>query len=379
MLKKLLLVLLGVVFILPVVGALAGIKFLQIRTLMAGSANQGPPPESVSLGEVRSENWETRIPAVGSVTAVQGVMVSAQSEGAVREITFEPGTAVEAGQVLVRLDTDVEQAQLRAAEAAAAWAGLSFKRAQELLESKTISQAELDSADAAVKQAEAQSDNIRAVIAKKTITAPFAGRLGIRLINVGQFLEKGQAVVSLQSLDPVFVEFSLPQQRLGVINEGLVVRATSDAFVGASFPGAITAINSDVDPATRNVRLQATLANANGQLRPGMFVSLDVVLPKAEPVLAIPATAVVYAPYGNSVFVAVDGEAGPDGQKPLIAEQRTVRLGLHRGDFVTVTEGLQAGDRIVTAGAFKLRQGAKIVPSDRGVTAPQLEPKPTDA
>jgi membrane fusion protein (multidrug efflux system) len=338
----------------------------------------GLPPASVSLGEVQAEKWEVRLSAVGSVSAVQGVTVAAEAEGVVREIRFEAGARVTAGEVLVRLDTDVEEAQLRAAEASADWARVSHKRAQDLIASRTISQAELDSTDAGVKQAEAQADNIRALIAKKTIVALFTGRLGIRAISVGQFLNKGEAIVSLQALDPVYVEFSLPQQRLGVVQPGLLVRVTSDAYAGRVFEGKVTAINADVDPVTRNVRVQATLANGGGELRPGMFVSVDVVLPESEAVLVVPATAIVYASYGNSIFLAVEGEAGPDGVKPLLAEQRTVRLGMRRGDFVAVTAGVNAGEKIVTNGAFKLRTGTPLIPSSQGVTAPELNPKPAD-
>lgn len=377
--RKLLIGLLGVVFILPFLGTLVGIKVLQIQTLMAAMGQQGQPPEAVNLGEVREVSWERRVEAVGSVVAVQGVIVAAEADGVVRAIEAEAGAVVKAGQVLVRLDSEVEEAQLRAAEATAEWARVSFKRAQELFGSRTVSQAEVDSAQAEVKQAEAQADNIRAMIAKKTIVAPFAGRLGVRQISLGQFLNKGGPVISLQSLDPVYVEFSVPQQRLGLIQHDYVVRVTSDAFAERTFEGRITAINPDIDPATLNVRVQSTLTNTDGLLRPGMFVAVDVVLPEAENVLAIPTTAVVYAPYGNSVFVAVEGEAGPDGKRPLVAEQRTVRLGLNRGDFVAVTAGLKVGERIVTSGAFKLRQGVTLLPSDRGVTEPQLEPKPADA
>ena len=374
MLKNLAIAFVGLLFVLPI----AGIKVLQIKTLMGMPQPNGLPPAAVSLGEVRSENWEARLSAVGTVAAFQGVTVSAEAEGVVREIRFEAGAVVAAGEVLVRIDTDVEQAQLRAAEANAEWARLSHKRAQDLVESRTISQAELDSADAAVKQAEAQADNIRALIAKKTIVAPFAGRLGIRAISVGQFLNKGDPIVSLQALDPVFVEFSLPQQRLGIVRTDLLVRVTSDAYPGRSFEGKVSAMNADVDPVTRNVRIQATLANTDGELRPGMFVSVDVVLPESETVLAVPATAVVFASYGNSVFVAVEGEPDGEGKKPLLAEQRTVRLGLRRGDFVAVTAGVKAGEKIVTNGAFKLRSGTPLIPREDGVTAPEIDPKPAD-
>lgn len=374
MLKKILVFALGLLVALPIVGAIAGIKILQIRTLMA-MGEQSEPPAFVSLGEVREEEWENRIAAVGSVAAFQGVIVSAEAEGTVREILFEPGSTVTAGQPLVRLDTEVELAQLASAEAAADLAVTTLERTRELFASSTISKADLDAAEATVKQTRAQVENLRAVIAKKTVTAPFGGRLGIRQINVGQFLTKGAAVVSLQALDPVYVEFSLPQQRLGAIAEGMVVRVKSDAYPETPFEGKLTAVNPEVDAVTRSVRMQATLANTDGKLRPGMFVTVDVVQPQADHVLAIPETAVVYAPYGSTVFVAAEGKPGADGKKPLVAELRNVRLGSRRGDFVTVVSGLKAGERIVTNGGLKLRQGSVIMESTLGVTEPRLAPE----
>jgi membrane fusion protein (multidrug efflux system) len=211
-----------------------------------------------------------------------------------------------------------------------------------------------------LKQAEAQVDNLRAVIAKKTVHAPFAGKLGIRRISVGQFLSKGSPVVSLQSLDPVYVEFSLPQQRLGELAEGLGVTVSSDAYPGRSFEGKVTAVNPDIDPATRNVRVQATLPNPGNRLRPGMFVAVDLILARSETLLFIPATAVLHAPVGDSIFVIGEGQAGPDGVKSLLVQQRLVRLGVRRGDFVAVTEGVKAGEKIVSVGAFKLRPGMPV-------------------
>ncbi len=292
----------GIIIVLPIAGGIVAIKVLQFKAMGAASAQQVIPPEPVNVAEVREERWQPRVSAVGSVMAFQGTVVSAEAEGVVREIKFEAGSVVKAGDELVQLDVEIEQAQLRAAEAAAEWARVSFKRAKELIASRSISQAELDSADASLKQANAQVDNIRAVIAKKTVRAPFAGKLGIRRISVGQFLEKGSPVVSLQSLDPVYVEFSLPQQRLGELTEGLKVAVSSDSYPGQQFEGKITAVNPEIDHATRNVRVQATLANGDGRLRPGMFVSVDMILARSEKVLFIPATAVLHAPFGDSVF-----------------------------------------------------------------------------
>ncbi len=353
---------LGIIVVLPIVGGIVTVKFLQFRAMGAASAQQVMLPEPVTVVEVREELWRPRVSSVGSVAAVQGTHVSTEVDGTVREIKFEGGSSVNTGDELLKLDADIEQAQLRAAEAAADWARVSFERAKELIKSRLISQAELDSADASLKQANAQVDNIRAVIAKKTVRAPFAGKLGIRRISVGQFLDKGSPVVSLQSLDPVYVEFSLPQQRLGQLAEGLKVAVSSDAYPGQPFEGTITAINPDIDSVTRNVRVQATLANTDGRLRPGMFVAVDMILAQSEKVLFIPAAAILHAPFGDSVFVIEPGEeALPDGTWPLVARQRLVRLGARQGDFVIATEGVARGERIVSTGAFKLRPGTHVV------------------
>ncbi len=377
--KRLRWVILGVVIVLPIAGGLIGMKVLQFRAMGAAAAQQVMPPERVNVAEVREEQWQPRVSSFGTVMAVQGTVVSAEAEGLVREIAFEAGSVVKAGDLLAQLDADVEQAQLRAAEAAAELARLSFKRAKELVESEGISRAGYDSAENNLKQADAQLDNIRAVIAKKTVRAPFSGKLGIRQISVGQLLQRGSPVVSLQSLDPVYVEFSLPQKQLSDLVEGLKVAVSSDTFPGRPFEGRITAVNPEIDPATRNVRVQATLANPGGRLRPGMFVSVDLILARSEKVLFIPATAVLHAPFGDSVFVIEEGPAGPGGVKPLVVRQQFVRLGARQGDFVVATEGLKIGERVVSTGVFKLRPGLSVV-IDNALAPPfTLAPKPNNS
>jgi membrane fusion protein (multidrug efflux system) len=354
-------VLAGFVIVVLVVGTLVGVKMFQFKAMGDAAAQQVMPPEPVNAMEVRREQWQSRASAVGSVVAVQGAVVSAEAEGNVRKIAFEAGSLVKAGDELVRIDDDIERAQLRSAEAAAEWAHVTLDRAQGLIGSRAISQAELDQAQANVKQADAQIDNIRAAIDKKVVRAPFTGKLGIRRISVGQFLSTGDPIVSLQSLDPVYVEFSLPQQRLGDLSEGLSVVVAADSYPGEKFQGTVTAVDPDVDPATRNVRVQATLGNADQRLRPGMFVTVDVVLAQTEDVLVIPSTAVLHAPQGDSIFVIEEGEAGADGKRPLVVRQQPVRLGERRGDFVVAKEGTSAGDQIVTTGVFKLRPGTAVV------------------
>lgn len=373
--KSLRYVLLGILIAAPIVGALVGIKYYQFGAMSDAAAKQIMPPQPVNAATVREEVWQPRVASVGTVMAMQGTVIRTEAEGVVRTINFEPGSAVQGGDVLLELDVDVEQAQLRVAEAAAELARSSFKRAKDLIGNRSISQADYDAAAINLKQANAQVDNLRAVIAKKTVRAPFSGHLGIRQISVGQFLEKGSPVVSLQSLDPIYVDFSLPQQRLGDLADGLRVNVRSDAYPEQPFEGKITAVNPDIDSATRNVRVQATMANPDGRLRPGMFVEIGLILDRSEQVLVIPATAVLHAPYGDSLFVIEEAEqAGADGKKTLVAQQKFVRLGARRGDFVVVTEGLTAGEQIVSTGAFKLRPGMAVVIDNR--LAPEFKAAP---
>ncbi len=372
-------IVLTLILVVVLVGALAGIKGLQFKTMFAQGANFAPPPETVTTAEVKPDTWQPTLTAVGSVAAVQGVMLSAEMAGAVKNIAFESGATVRAGELLVELDSSVEQAQLRSALASADLARLNLERARDLRGKSMMSQADLDSAEAQAKQANAQIDNIRAVIAKKTIRAPFAGRTGIRQVNLGQFLDNGAAIVTLQSLDPVYVDFALPQQNLSQLGVGMTVRVTTDAFPGQSFTGKLTAINSEVDAVTRNVRLQATLANPAGKLRPGMYVNVAADLPEMERVLMIPATAVLYAPYGDSVFVVEDKKDEKTGAVGKVLNQKFVRLGKTRGDFVVVVSGLDVDQTIVTTGVFKLRNGMSVVVDNKLAPNFQLAPKPANS
>lgn len=367
----------GIVIAVLIVAAIVGVKMSQFKALGEAAAQQTVPPQPVNATEVMRYEWQPRLTSVGSVVAVQGTIVRTELPGVVREIAFEPGSVVRKGDVLVKLDTDIEQAQLREAEAEAKWAHITYERALNLIKSRAISQAELDEAQAAMARADARVDSIRATIAKKIVRAPFTGKLGIRSISIGQFLDTGAEVVSLQAIDPVFVDFSVPQQQLGELREGLDVAALLDAYPEKAFKGTITAIESHVDPATRNVRVQATVPNQDGLLRPGMFVTVDVMLARSEDVLVIPATAVLHAPYGDSVFViekAEDGNAQADA--PLVVRQQYVRLGDRRGDYVVATEGVEDGQQVVSTGVFKLRSGMPVVIDN--TLAPQFSfaPKP---
>lgn len=350
-----------IVGLLVLIGILGGIKGLQIFRMTAQGKQFVPPPETVTAFEAHPDSWESLLTSVASLEAVQGVMVTAELKGKVEDIAFKPGEMVRTGDLLVQQDISSETAQLRASEATVALAKLTLERTRKLLKEKTVSQSQYDNADAQYKEAAAQLDTIRSAISKKTIRAPFAGRLGIRLINQGQILNEGDAIVSLQSLDPIFVNFSLPQQQLAQVRTGLSVRVTTDVLPGRVVEGKITAINPAVDAATRNIRMQATAANPQEQLRPGMFVNVAVVLPAREKVLPIPATAVLYAPYGDSVFVVEEKKTAKNSRPIKTVHQQFVRLGEKRGDFIAVLSGLKEGETVVSTGVFKLRNGQAVV------------------
>ncbi len=376
MVKRIIITLIGIIIL---IGVLAGIKGLQIQRMIAHGDNFVPPPEVVTTAMAKTDSWELFLTAVGSLEAVQGVVVTAELKGKVVHIAFEPGSMVKAGDLLVQQDTSVESAQLRAAEAEVALAKINFERTKKLVASKTVSQSDFDNADAEYKQAVAQADNVRAVIGKKTIRAPFSGRLGIRQVNLGQTLNEGDEIVSLQSLDPIYVNFLLPQQRLARIYSGLAIRLTTDAFPGQVISGKITAINPQVDVATRNIRIQGTVENPAELLRPGMYVNVSVVLPDRLEVLAIPATSVLYAPYGDSVFVVEEQKNDSNKSSGLVLNQKFVRLGKKRGDFVSVISGLRQGETVVSTGVFKLRNGQAVVIDN--TLSPEFKkmPKPADA
>jgi membrane fusion protein (multidrug efflux system) len=363
-------ILLGVGLVIVIGGGLAAIKTLQIGALM--SAEMPPESATIATAVAQAEEWPDTIPAVGSVSAVQGVMIAPEISGTVTEINFESGATVQPGDLLVKLETASEAAQLRAAEAQAQLAQLNAERARKLHEGNAVSQAEIDTAEASLQQAQAQADGIRATLAKKHIRAPFAGKLGLRLVNLGEQLPVGQSIVSLQALAPVYVDFSLPQQELARLQTGLKVRVTTDTYPGQIFEGELTAINPDLDLATRSIRSRAKVGNADERLRAGMFVNVAVLLPEAQAVLAVPATAVVSAPYGDSVFIV---SPDPQAATNLVVQQAFIRTGRTRGDFVSVETGLKAGDRVATAGIFKLRNGLRV--QENNTATPKASETPT--
>jgi membrane fusion protein, multidrug efflux system len=355
------------------VAGLGFVKFRQIQTAIAQGAAFQPPPEAVTTIVTRQEEWPATLNAIGTVAAVQGVTVSADLPGTVGRIAFDSGKAVREGEVLALLDTRQEQAQLAAAEAQRELAKLNFDRMQGLLNERVISRAEFDRATAEHRQMEARVGEIRAGIERKTIRAPFSGTLGLRQVNLGQYLSGGDALVTLQSLSPIYVNFGVPQQSADQMRVGRAVRVTTDDASSATFSGRVTALDSIVDPSTRNVQVQATFVNRDGRLRPGMFVQTEIAISHSRRIVSLPASAISYAPYGDSVFVVADLQ-DPKGQTYRGVRQQFVTLGPARGDQIAVVSGINAGDEVVTSGVFKLRNGAAVVVNNK--VRPDNNPRP---
>jgi membrane fusion protein (multidrug efflux system) len=340
------------------VGGIAYWKYSMVREGMAMGSKFAPPPSAVTTVVVKAETWQPVLSAVGSLKAVHSVTISTDLAGIVEQIAFESGTTVKKGDLLVKLDSQQEEAQLRSAEARLNLARTDLERKRELVEKKAIAAADWDMARSELAQAEAAVEEMKALVARKRLTAPFDGMVGVRMVSPGQYINPGAPIVPLQSMDPIFVEFAVPQQNLESVAVGKKLRLTVGGVAG-KFEGAITAIDSLVDPNSRNILIQGTVRNAGHKLRQGMFADVEVLLPETEGVLAIPSSAVAYAPYGDSVFVLRE-KKGADGQTVKEAEQVFVQLGPKRGDQVSVLSGLNDGDEVVSSGVFKLRPGAPV-------------------
>jgi len=369
-------VVIAIALLLAIGGFVVGIKFLQIGKMM--SMPHTMPPTTVTSASVKKEDWAPRLTAVGSVSAVQGAVVSTELGGVVSEINFDSGAVAKKGEVLMKLDASQEEALLRSAEADAQLAGTDLERSRDLAMKKVVSGAELDSAQSKFRRMNAVVDQMRSSIAKKTVIAPFDGQLGIRQVNVGQMINSGQQVVGLTALDPLYVDFALPEQFLSKLSKGLEVTVLSDAFPGRQFKGKLTAINSMVDPVTRNVPLQATLDNPDHALHPGMFAKVEVALSDTKKTIVIPGSAVSYAPYGDSVFVIEKQKDPKTGKESDMLRQQFVRVGEARGDFVAVTQGLKEDQTVVSTGVFKLRNGMAVAVNNDLAPKPELNPKPPD-
>jgi membrane fusion protein (multidrug efflux system) len=376
MLKKLFFAVVGVAL---VVGAIIYAKLAQFTAMGEAAETMVLPPEVVTAVKIGDAQWEQVIAATGTVSAVQGVTVSAEVGGRVTKVAFESGAVVSAGELLLQLDTGSEDAQLASAEAAASLAQADLVRVRKLGKRDLASADAVDRAEAQVKETVAQVGVIRALIAKKAVLAPFAGRLGLRLVNLGQILSEGDPIVALHTLDPVHVDFSIPQRQVARVRPGMPVRVAADAAPDQTFHGEIIAVSPEVDAATRNVRVRALVKNPGEKLHAGMFVNVDVVLPDMQPVLPVPATAVLYAPFGDSVFVIEERKNEQSGETERVLRQQFVRLGQARGDFVDITDGLKAGETVVTSGVFKLRTGAKVVIDNTLAPKARLAPRPGDS
>jgi membrane fusion protein (multidrug efflux system) len=366
---------LGVTAVL--ITALGFIKFKQVQSAVQAATFQ-PPPEAVTSVVVKREVWPSTTGVIGTMEAVRGVMVSADLPGSVARINFDSGKSVRAGDILIELDTRQERAQLAALEAQRDLAKVNFARMDQLVKQGVISRMEYDQATAQQRQTEANVGEIRATIERKTIRAPFSGTLGIRKVNLGQYLSAGSAVVQLQALNPIYVNFGLPQQALGQVRVGRNLRVTSDDLAGKTFAGRVTAVDSVVDQATRNVQVQATLANPEGKLQPGMFVQVEVAMGASRPVITLPASAISYAPYGDSVYVITDLK-DPKGQTYRGVRQQFVKVEGSRGDQVGVVSGLNPGDEVVTSGVFKLRNGAAVQVNNKVQPGNNPAPKPEES
>jgi membrane fusion protein (multidrug efflux system) len=372
MIKKFLIVIAGFIVVVLTLGA---VKVAQIKEM--SSVSHVPPPTAVTTADAQAVEWRSQIESIGTLAPVEGVMLSADADGVISKINVENGAPVKAGDILVELDASVEIAQLAAAQARADLSRINYERAKDLFERNANSKSEYDLADATYKQAVADMAAINAQIAKKQVRAPFDGRVGIREVNAGQFVARGRALLPLQKLNPIYVNFGIPQRNVPSLAPGQQVDVKVDAYPGRVFKGSITAVNSEVDSATRNSSVQATLENPDEVLRSGMFARVAVEMSAAAPQVVVPSTAIAYASYGNSVFI-VEKMKDKEGKEFLGVRQQFVKLGASRGDLIAIAEGLKAGEVVVTSGVFKLRNGVPIQINNTATPGASSSPKPAN-
>ena len=360
-----------------IIAGLGVVKFKQIQVAIAEGAAFQPPPEAVTTIVAQQDTWPATLAAIGTMAAVQGVTVSADLSGTVDRIAFDSGAAVQKGDVLAQLDIRQERAQLAAVEAQRELARVNFERMQGLLNERVVSRAEFDRATAEQRETEARVGEIRAAIDRKTIRAPFSGLLGIRQVNLGQYLAGGDPLVTLQSLNPIYVNFGVPQQEAVQVRLGRDVRVTAGEAAAGGLTGRVTAIDAIVDEKTRNIQVQATLANPGGRLRPGMFVQTELVVGASRAVISLPASAISYASFGDSVFIVTDMK-DPSGKPYRGVRQQFVKVGSARGDQIAIESGVKPGDEVVTSGVFKLRNGAAVQINNSVRPANSTAPKPQE-
>ena len=375
MAKRMILMLVVTVVVLATLGF---VKFKQVQTAVQAAASFAPPPEAVTSVVAKQEVWPDSLSVIGSMEAVHGVVISADLPGTVSKINFQSGQAVKEGDVIVELDTRQERAQLAALEAQRDLAKINFGRTQKLVDEGVLSRQEYDTAVASQKSTEANVGEIRATIERKTIRAPFSGILGIRKVNLGQYLAAGNAIVQLQSLNPIYVDFGVPQQSGSQVKVGGNVTVTAQDLAGKEFTGRVTALDSVIDEATRNYQVQATLANPQGKLKPGMFVQVAMHYGTPRDAVTLPASAINYAPYGDSVFIITDLK-DPKGNSYRGVRQQFVKIDGSRGDQVAVVSGVKPGDEVVSSGVFKLRNGAAVTINNKVQPENNPAPKPQDS
>ena len=376
MLKRMLLML---AVVLAIIAGLAFVKYKQFEGFKAQGASFAPPPTAVTTIVAKRETWPSTLQVIGTAAAIQGVTVSADLPGTVDKIHFESGKAVQVGDVLVELDTRQERAQLAAAQADWELAKINYDRQEKLVAQGVVARTEYDNASAQQKSTEAHVGEIKATIERKTIRAPFSGILGIRQINLGQYLAAGQSIVSLQSVNPIYVNFGVPQQQSPQVRMGGGLRMTSDDLPGIQFAGRVSAVDSVVNEATRNIQVQATLTNPQGRLRPGMFVQVELGVGANRQIIPLPASSINYAPYGDSVYVVTDVQDPKSGKTFRGVRQHFVKLEGSRGDQVAVVSGVNPGEESMTSGVFKLRNGAPVQVNNKVQPPNNPKPKPEDS
>jgi membrane fusion protein (multidrug efflux system) len=360
-----------------VLGGVFGFKLFQGRMMKKYMSGQ-MPPATVTAIKAGYQAWQPALRAVGSLRAVRGVDVTSEIAGLVRSLHFKSGDQVKEGQVLVELNADADKAQLASLKAAADLSQTTYDRDKKQFEIQSVSQATLDSEAADLKSKRAQVNQQQALVDKKTIRAPFAGKLGISTVNPGQYLNPGDKIVTLQSLDSLFIDFSLPQQELSQVKKGQAVVVKTDTYPGRTFNGRIMTINPKVDPETRNFQAEALIANANHELLPGMFVTIEVRSGKVKRYLTLPQTAVAYNPYGDTIFIIQEATKGAGGKPVLTVKQSFITIGEKRGDQVAILTGLMEGETVVTSGQLKLRNGSSVIIDNSVQPSNEAAPNPQD-
>jgi len=365
------------VLVVGVFAGLGGMKYLQIKEAL--SRMGPPPPATVSTTVAAFDDWQPQLEAVGSLRAVNGADLAFEVPGIVEELHFNSGDEVQAGAVLIKLRDDEDVSKLHSLQAVADLANITYERDMKQIGAQTVSQATVDADKSKLTAARANIAEQQALIDKKVIHAPFDGRLGIRAVDLGQYLAAGTTVVTLQSLDPIYVDFFLPQQALDQIRIGQTVSAKVDTYPGQLFAGEISAIEPKVDSASRNVRVRATLKNPDYRLLPGMYATVNIATGDPQRFVTLPQTAITFNAYGNTVYIVDKGEAGADGQPRLTVRQSFVKTGETRGDQIAVLDGVKEGETVVTAGQLKLRNGATVAVNNAVLPSADANPAPAPA